>query len=122
MLLGAWIFGRLADSIGRRKVFFISAFLVGVSGFGYGLAPNFYIFVILRVCTAISSAGFIMSSYVLSVEIVGASSRNFAGLLGSAMFGFSYPLLSLMAYFIRRWRVLVCVYSAAVFSVFLLFR
>ena len=63
-----------------------------------------------------------MSSYVLSVEIVGASSRSFAGLSGSALFALGYPLLSFMAYFIRRWRVLVCVYSAVAFSALLLFR
>lgn len=97
--------------IGRRKVYFICSFFMALSGLGYGLAFNYYLFVMMRFLCAVFGAGFILSSFVLSVEIVGRENRNFAGLLGSGLFAFGYPVVALMAYYIRNWRYLVFIFS-----------
>lgn len=111
LLLGAWVWGGLTDMIGRRKVFFISCFFLSSSGLGYGLATNFYFFVVMRFLNAFFGSGFLMSSFVLSVEIVGRENRNFSGLLGSGLFGVGYAVVALMAYYIRNWRYLVFTFS-----------
>ncbi len=121
-MLGAWIFGTISDRFGRRKAFFISVTLSAASGFGYSLAPNFYVFVIFRLLVALNLAGVILSSFVLSMEIVGAEDRTYAGLACSGIFGFSYPLLAGLSYLIPNWRLLGVVSSIALLPFLLLWR
>ncbi len=121
-LLGAWIWGRVTDRIGRRKVFFISAGCVAATGFGYSLAFNYYVFVIFRVLNSVSVAGLIMSSFVLSVEIVGISARRVSGLMGAGLFGLAYTIVAVMAYFIRSWRTLSMMLSTVGLGIFVVVR
>ena len=110
-LIGSWLWGTIADKIGRKKVLFITLACTILSGLGFGLAPNYSVFVFFRLMSAISGAGVILSSYVLSVEIVGISARSFAGIAGSVFFSLSYPLLALFAYLVYTWRWLSVVVS-----------
>lgn len=112
----------MADRIGCRKVFFISSGCIAASGLGYGLAFDYYSFVCFRICAAIGTSGLIISSYVLSVEVVGISARSFAGMVGSAIFGSAYPILAVLAYFVRGWRVLALLITGAGVGMFALFR
>ncbi len=121
-MLGAWIFGTLADRIGRRKAYFISIALSAASGFGYSLAPNYYIFIIFRLLVALNLAGVILSSFVLSMEIAGAEYRTFAGLAYSAIFAFCYPILAGLAYLIPNWRLLGVISSLSLLPFLLLWR
>ena len=77
-----------------------------LSGIGTALSFHYYVFVFFRICSAFSANGMILSSYVLSVELVDASSRSLVGVLGSLLFGLAFPLMAAMAYFVRQWRVL----------------
>lgn len=121
-LLGSWLWGKLADKIGRRKVFFLCLTCTLLSGVACSLAYDYYSFVLFRVGVAFSSIGTIMSSYVLSVEVVGVASRSYAGVIGSLLFGLGLPLLALMAYFIRQWRLLTLLVAVAGASLFALWR
>ena len=121
-LIGAWVWGNVADKIGRKKVFFITVSFTIVSGLGYGLAPSYFLFSFFRFMSAISSAGVILSSYVLSVEIVGVSARSFAGLAGSCFFSLSYPCLAILARYIYNWRCLCIVISLLGLAYFPLWR
>ena len=103
-MLGAWIFGMLADMIGRRKVFFLSIIGVISSALGYSLAPGFYSFAFLRVVSAFCNAGLVLSGYVLSMELVGISQRTFAGLVINIFFGLGYVVLAVLAYLVPEWR------------------
>ena len=51
------------------------------------------------------SAG-LLATYVLSMEIIGTSYRSFAGMVFHVFFALGYPMLALMAYYIRDWRTL----------------
>lgn len=84
---------------------------MSVSGLGCGLAFNYHFFVLMRLLCAFAAAGFILSSYVLSVELVGRESRNFAGLLGSGLFALGYSVVALSSYFVRNWRYLTFLFS-----------
>lgn len=121
-MLGAWIFGTVSDRFGRRKTYFISVALSAASGLGYSLAPNYYIFLLFRFLVALNLAGVILSSFVLSMEIVGAEDRTYAGLMTSGIFGFSYPLLAGLAYVIPNWRLIGVVSSIALLPLLLLWR
>jgi len=118
-MLGAWIWGTLADRIGRRKVFFITVVLSATSGFGYSLAPNYTVFLFFRLLVAMNCAGIVLGSYVLSLEIVSKEWRAFVGLSFGVFFSLSFPLLAGLAYLIPHWRALG-VASSLLFLPFLL--
>lgn len=121
-LIGAFLWGNVADKIGRKRVLFLTLSCAILSGLGYGLAPSYMLFTIFRLMNAISCAGIILSSYVLSVEIVGISARSFAGLAGSCFFSLSYPCLSVLTYYIYNWRWLCVVTSLLGLAYFPLWR
>lgn len=108
--------------MGRRKVFYLSSGCTLLSGLGYGLAFDYYMFVFFRFCVGFSSIGAIASSYVLSVELVGMSTRSFAGVLGSFMFGLAYPMVAVVAYFVRQWRVLILLLTGIGVGLFSLWK
>ena len=110
-LTGSWLWGTIADKIGRKKVYFINAACMVLSGLGFALAPGYKIFVFFRFLSGASSAGLLLSSYVLSMEIVDTSIRSFVGFLGAAFFSLAYPFLALLAYFVHNWRWLSVVIS-----------
>lgn len=121
-LIGAWIWGIVTDKFGRRKVFFLTSLLMILSGIGTALSVGYYSFVFFRLCSGINCAGALLSCYVLCIEIVGKSGRKVAGLTGSAIFSVGYPILAILAYFIRNWRLLTLLISASNFIVFALIR
>lgn len=121
-LIGAWLWGSIADKIGRKKVFFITIACTILSGLGFGLAPSYAVFVFFRLTSAVSGAGVILSGYVLSVEVVGMSARSFVGIASSGFFSLTYPCLAVLAYFIRSWRWLCVVVSLIGLGFFPLWR
>ena len=121
-LIGAWVWGIIADKIGRKKVFFITLLCTVASGLGFGLAFSYTVFVFFRLLSAVSCAGVILTSYVLSVEIVGITARSYAGIVGAVFFSMAYPFLALLAYFIRSWRWLCVVISLLGLGYFPLWR
>ena len=121
-LIGSWLWGTIADKIGRKKVYFINITCTVLTGLGFGLAPSYTIFVFFRLLSAISYAGISLSCYVLSVEVVDISTRSFAGFLGAVFFSLAYPFLALLAYFIRSWRWLSVVIALLGLGYFPLWR
>jgi putative MFS transporter len=57
MMLGAFIFGILADKYGRRRVILTSAILNTVFGILTALAPNYYFILIARILVGFALAG-----------------------------------------------------------------
>ena len=121
-LVGSWLWGTIADKIGRKKVFFMNIALIVMSGVGFGLAPNYLTFVLFRVVSATSCAGVSIASNVLAVEIVGMSARSFAGFFSISFFSVGYVVLAVLAYFIRSWRMLCMVVSLLGLAYFPLWR
>ena len=121
-LLGAWIWGTVADRIGRKKVFFLSILCSVVSGLGYSLSPNFNMFAVFRLLVAFSAAGVVLSSYVLSMELTGIEYRTFAGLACSGIFSLCFPVMALLAYLIPNWRVFCTMSSLGLLAYLALWR
>ena len=122
LLVGSWVFGTVADQIGRKKVLFLTILGTAISGLGYTLAPGIYSFIFFRIVAAICGQGVIMSSYVLVMEIVGRSARSFAGLAIAMFFSFGCALLAILAYLIREWRTLSLVSTLSGLLFLLLWR
>ena len=121
-LIGSWLWGTIADKIGRKKVLFINIAVIILSGLGFGLAPNYLVFVLFRFVSATSCAGVSISSNVLAVEVVGMSARSFAGFFSVSFVSVGYVVLAILAYFIHSWRALTVVVSLVGLVYFPLWR
>ncbi len=121
-MLGAWLWGTLADQMGRRKIYFTTVVLSAVSGLGYSLAPNYIIFVIFRFFVALSVAGVILSSFVLSIELTGTKGRTGIVMLSGAVYSVCPALLAMQAYLVADWRLFGSLTSLSGLLVLLLFR
>ena len=112
----------MADKIGRRKTVWLAVFLSIIFSLGYGLSPGYKTFVLFRLLCALSFAGVVLSTYVLSVELAGISARSYVGIASSAIFAISYPFTSFMVYYIRSWRIVTIVNTLMGLAFFLLWR
>uniref|UniRef100_A0A665WH57 Si:dkey-119m7.4 n=1 Tax=Echeneis naucrates TaxID=173247 RepID=A0A665WH57_ECHNA len=112
LLVGAIVFGSLADKYGRRFIILVNLAIQVVFGVGAAFAPNFYVYTALRFIVGTSVSGVIMNAFVLGTEWTGSKERMLAGIITDYFFGFGYILLAGVAYLIRDWRRLQLAISA----------
>ncbi|XP_037837338.1 organic cation transporter protein isoform X2 [Kryptolebias marmoratus] len=112
LLVGAVVFGHLADKYGRRIIILISLAIQAAFGVATAFAPNFYVYTVLRFMVGTSISGVIMNAFVLGTEWTGPKHRMLAGIITDYFFGFGYILLAGVAYLIRDWRKLQLAISA----------
>lgn len=112
LLVGAVVFGVLADRYGRRIIILVGLALQAMFGVGAAFAPNFLIYVLLRFVVGTTVSGIIMNAFVLGTEWTGPKHRMLAGIITDYFFGVGYILLAGVAYLIRDWRKLQLAISA----------
>ncbi|XP_046878332.1 organic cation transporter protein [Hypomesus transpacificus] len=112
LLIGAVVFGALADKYGRRPIILVGLAIQTTFGVGAAFAPNFYIYVILRFVVGTTISAVIMNAFVLGTEWTGSKHRMLAGVITDYFFGFGYIILAGLAYLIRDWRKLQLAISA----------
>ncbi|KAM8831928.1 solute carrier family 22 member 13 isoform 2-T2 [Spinachia spinachia] len=112
LLVGAVVYGSLADKYGRRIIILVNLAIQTVFGVGAAFAPNFYVYIALRFVVGTSISGVIMNAFVLGTEWTGPKQRMLAGIITDYFFGFGYILLAGVAYLIRDWRKLQLAISA----------
>ena len=111
LMIGAWMFGSLADTYGRKKIWFITIVGCIVTGIGYGLSIGFLMFVLFRLLFGMMSQAIVVVGYSLLLEVVGASMRSFAATVIQVFFPIGMCILVILAYFIRSWKILCVVIS-----------
>ncbi|QGQ48663.1 aromatic acid/H+ symport family MFS transporter [Metabacillus sediminilitoris] len=109
MMLGAFIFGPLADAVGRKKVLAICMFLFSVFTLLAGLAPSILIFTIMRFIASLGMGGLMPNVIALMTEYSPKKSR--ALIVATMYCGYSIGsiLASLMGMYILEdfgWRLL----------------
>ncbi|XP_046691189.1 solute carrier family 22 member 13 isoform X2 [Silurus meridionalis] len=112
LLVGATVFGSMADRFGRRFTLLLSLAIQAVFGVAAAFAPNYLVYVTLRFIIGTSMSGIIINAFVLGTEWTSTKKRMMAGILSDYFFGFGYMLLAGVAYFIRSWRNLQLAISA----------
>ncbi len=76
MLIGAAVFGRLADKYGRRRVLLITVACDAVFGLLSAFAPNFGILLALRFMTGVAVGGTLPVDYAMMAEFLPARNRG----------------------------------------------
>ncbi|CAH1241763.1 SLC22A5 [Branchiostoma lanceolatum] len=103
VLLGAVIFGDLSDRFGRKKIYFLSLFIMLVFGVSTAFAHNYWLFVFLRMIIGATNSGVFLTAFVLASELVSPDHRTLISMFLVIFFGVGGMMLSLMAYLIRYW-------------------
>ncbi|KAB2655794.1 MFS transporter [Brucella tritici] len=76
MLIGAAVFGRLADKYGRRRVLLITVACDAVFGLLSAFAPSFGVLLALRFMTGVAVGGTLPVDYAMMAEFLPAKNRG----------------------------------------------
>ncbi|XP_045711087.1 solute carrier family 22 member 6 isoform X1 [Phyllostomus hastatus] len=119
VLLGAMVFGYLADRLGRRKVLILSHLQTAVSATCAAFAPTFPVYCAFRLLSGMSVSGVALNSMTLNVEWMPIHTRAFVGTLNSYAFSLGQLLLAGLAYAVPHWRHLQLLLSVPFFAFFI---
>ncbi|XP_036908868.1 solute carrier family 22 member 6 [Sturnira hondurensis] len=119
VLLGALVFGHLADRLGRRKVLILNHLQTAVSATGAAFAPTFPVYCAFRLLSGMSISGIALSSLTLNVEWMPVHTLSFVGVLNSYAFSLGQLLLAGLAYAVPHWRHLQLLVSVPFFAFFI---
>ncbi|KAM4617174.1 solute carrier family 22 member 20-like [Discoglossus pictus] len=120
VLLGALVFGSLADKLGRMEILTWSYLQMGIAGICVAFLPSFDAYCAFRFLCGVASSAISVNTISLILEWMPTQGRTLAG----NFFGFSYSLgqivLAALAYKIRDWRHLQFAVSAP-FCIFFIY-
>ncbi|CAK9317658.1 unnamed protein product [Citrullus colocynthis] len=119
--LGAGMFGHLSDSsFGRKRSLILVCILNAIFGCLTALSPSYWIYVLLRLLTGVSTAGNALCAFVLSTDPIGPTRRGIAAMSSCYFFSCGIALLSGIAYIFQSWRKLYIISSIPSFFYLLL--
>uniref|UniRef100_F6VCZ9 Major facilitator superfamily (MFS) profile domain-containing protein n=1 Tax=Monodelphis domestica TaxID=13616 RepID=F6VCZ9_MONDO len=119
VLLGAAVFGGVADRWGRKAPLIWSYLQLGVSGACAAYFGSFVAYCVFRFLTGMTFSGIILNSLSLVVEWMPTQGRTVAGALLGYAFTLGQILLAGVAYLVRPWRWLQFAVSAPFLVIFL---
>ncbi|OXA41750.1 organic cation transporter protein [Folsomia candida] len=112
VLNGAVFLGSLADTFGRKPIFYFSGILQLVFGVASAFVSNYYVYaVLLFFYGAFGSSGSYVTGFVLSMELVGPSKRTLCGTAFSISFAVGVMVVAFWAWLIPNVELLQVVYG-----------
>ncbi|XP_034868266.1 solute carrier family 22 member 6 isoform X4 [Mirounga angustirostris] len=119
VLLGAMVFGYLADRLGRRKLLILNYLQTAVSGTCAAFAPNFPVYCAFRLLSGMSLAGISLNCMTLNVEWMPIHTRACVGTLTGYVYSLGQFLLAGVALAVPHWRHLQLLVSVPFFAFFI---
>ncbi|XP_077566669.1 solute carrier family 22 member 16 isoform X2 [Stigmatopora nigra] len=120
VLVGALVFGDIADRVGRVRILMFTS----VCQFGLGVcvafSANYYYFMAFRFVLAMASSGYLVVAFVYVTEFTGPKVRTWTSMHVHAAFAVGVMVVALTGYLIRVWWIYQLVLSLCT-SPFLLF-
>ncbi|XP_011719085.2 solute carrier family 22 member 20 [Macaca nemestrina] len=120
VLVGAAVFGSLADRLGRKAPLVWSYLQLAASGSATAYFSSFSAYCVFRFLMGMTFSGIILNSLSLVVEWMPTWGRTVAGILLGYSFTLGQLILAGIAYLIRPWRCLQFAVSAP-FLIFFLY-
>ncbi|XP_069501068.1 solute carrier family 22 member 20-like [Ambystoma mexicanum] len=118
VLIGAVVFGRLADRFGRRALLIWSYLQMGIAGTCVAFLPTFSCYCVFRFLTGMAFSGVQLNTISLILEWMPPQWRTLAAILPGQSYSLAQVILAGFAYGIREWRWLQFTMSAPFFLFF----
>ncbi|XP_069821621.1 solute carrier family 22 member 6-B-like [Dendropsophus ebraccatus] len=104
VLVGAMVFGPLADRFGRRTVILCCLLQIASMGVGCGFSPNFAAYCVFRFMTGMGICGYIINDLGLTMEWTPKKYRPTVTMIQGICITLGQVLLAAVAYGITDWR------------------
>lgn len=105
-MVGAFVAGVVADTLGRKKGLLMSLALHIVPNIAVSFVGDLLTFMCLRFLSGASVGGLLAVTFTMIMELVGPSYRMITGIAIELFWAFGAIVLALLAYLIRDWRYL----------------
>ena len=106
LLIGNLFGGAIADQHGRRHVAYISMLSITLFSVAALMSQSYATYVSWRLLAGIFTGSYGLVSFTLPTELVGSEQRGFVNVAMTVSFALGVGIFSLLAFFIRDWRVL----------------
>jgi putative MFS transporter len=103
MLIGAFVFGRLADRIGRRPVLMMAVIIDACCGVASAFAPDFTWLLVLRFLTGIGVGGTLPVDYTMMAEFLPSARRGRWLVMLESFWAVGTIFLAVLALMAVRW-------------------
>uniref|UniRef100_A0A3P9KPZ6 Solute carrier family 22 member 16 n=1 Tax=Oryzias latipes TaxID=8090 RepID=A0A3P9KPZ6_ORYLA len=120
VLIGAVMFGDIADRVGRVRIMIFTSLCQFALGVSVAFSGNYYIFVVLRFLLAMVSSGYLVVVFVYVTEFTGNKVRTWTSMHVHAAFAVGVMVVALTGYLVRVWWIYQIILSICT-SPFLLF-
>ncbi|KAM7367877.1 hypothetical protein PAMP_014146 [Pampus punctatissimus] len=120
VLIGALVFGDIADRVGRVRILMFTSLCQFVLGVCVAFSGNYYFFVVLRFLLAMVSSGYLVVVFVYVTEFTGIKVRTWTSMHVHAAFAVGIMVVALTGYLVRVWWIYQIILSTCT-SPFLLF-
>lgn len=120
VLIGALVFGDIADRVGRKRILMFTSLCQFGLGVSVAFSGNYYMFVVLRFLLAMVSSGYLVVVFVYVTEFTGIKVRTWTSMHVHAAFAVGIMVVALTGYLVRVWWIYQIILSTCT-SPFLLF-
>ncbi|KAK2890147.1 solute carrier family 22 member 16 [Channa argus] len=120
VLIGALVFGDIADRVGRVRILMFTSLCQFGLGVAVAFSGNYYFFVGLRFLLAMVSSGYLVVVFVYVTEFTGNKVRTWTSMHVHAAFAVGIMVVALTGYLVRVWWIYQIILSICT-SPFLLF-
>ncbi|KAG9282511.1 solute carrier family 22 member 16 [Astyanax mexicanus] len=103
VLIGALVFGDIADRVGRRPVLMATSLCQFAFGIIVAFTGNYYFFVAVRFLLAMVSSGYLVVVFVYVTEFTGSKVRTWTSMHVHAAFAVGIMVVALVGYLVRVW-------------------
>ncbi|KYO24720.1 solute carrier family 22 member 16 [Alligator mississippiensis] len=105
VLIGAVIFGDIADRMGRRHIMWFTSIGQFLFGIVVAFTFDYYSFVVARFLLAMVSSGYLVVVFVYVTEYVGIKVRTWASMHVHAFFALGVMVVALVGFLVRTWYI-----------------
>ncbi|XP_076844265.1 solute carrier family 22 member 16 isoform X2 [Brachyhypopomus gauderio] len=103
VLIGALVFGDMADRVGRRPILMTTSLGQFVFGISVAFTGNYYLFMVMRFLLAMASSGYLVVVFVYVTEFTGSRVRTWTSMHVHASFAVGIMVVALVGYLVRVW-------------------